>query len=122
MAADASKHPQMSLFSCEMWLCLTASECKQVDSIEHNQGVAQLQLVLYLLWQDMIISDIRAVTPLKLFVGFPRGFHTRGKIEAMSDINLVCSMHTSSFTICHPMLLDGCYTLSLFVDFEHIVI
>ena len=38
----------------------------------------------------MIISAIRAVTPLKLFVGF----HTKGKIEAMSDVNLVSERST----------------------------
>ena len=59
MATDAHKHTQMSLFSHEMWLWLTPSGCRQVHSIKRNQGVAQSQLVLYILIQMHICLSER---------------------------------------------------------------
>ena len=48
VAVVATKHLQMSLFSCRMRLCLTLSRCRHLGSAERNQGVIKSQLVLYI--------------------------------------------------------------------------
>ena len=47
MAVNCSKHLQMSLFSCKMWLCLTLCRCRHWFGRTQPGGVTKSQLVLY---------------------------------------------------------------------------
>ena len=109
MAVDGCKQLQMSLFSCKMWLCLTSSGCRQLGSVECNQGVSWSQLVLYLMplsrrnvlcWFQLLFLSV-----LSIFVDFLYAFETQmiwASFSLCYHSNLVCT-HSCC---CHPDHMD----------------